>query len=195
MNANVGMSYAVAAAVDTYTPGSAITYETGFVVGEARGANVTWNAEDSEFYGDDVLLDSDVSPTGYSIEIETAGLALSVREKLLGEVKGSSDEYKITGGNPPDVGFGYVKTMRDNSSGTVVTSYEGWWYYKCKFGQPNEEARTKEKSMEWRTPTITGKGAGIFQAAAQEAPDFAEHKKFATLALAKAYINGKAGIT
>ena len=42
MKANVGMRYAVAAPVDTYTPYSGITYDDGFVVCEARGASVTW---------------------------------------------------------------------------------------------------------------------------------------------------------
>ena len=195
MKPNVGMMYPVAAPVDAYTPYSGITYDDGFVVSEARGANLTWETADGEFYGDDILLDSENEILSYTLEFEAAGLSDAVRAGLLGEVKGSSDEYKITGASAPDVGFGYIKVMRDNSSGSVVTTYEAWWYYKLKFTQPNEEARTKERTLEWRTPTISGRGAGVFLAAAAEVPDFAEHKTFSTLATAKAYLNTKAGIT
>ena len=195
MKPNVGMMYPVAAPVDTYTPYSGITYDTGFVVSQARGANLTWDTADGEFYGDDILLDSESEVLGYTLEFEAAGLADTVRAGLLGDVKGSSDEYKITGAPAPDVGFGYIKVMRDDSSGSVVTSYEGRWYYKLKFSQPNEEARTKERTLEWRTPTLSGRGAGVFLAAAAEHPDFAEYKTFSSLTAAKAYLNGKAGIT
>lgn len=195
MKPNVGMMYPVAAPVDAYTPYSGITYDDGFVVSQARGANLTWETADGEFYGDDILLDSENEILSYTLEFEAAGLSDAVRAGLLGEVKGSSDEYKITGASAPDVGFGYIKVMRDDSSGSVVTSYEAWWYYKIKFTQPNEEARTKERTLEWRTPTISGRGAGVFLAAAAEVPDFAEHKTFTSLTAAKTYLNTKAGIS
>jgi hypothetical protein len=122
MKANVGMRYAVAAAVDTYTPYSGITYDAGFVVSEARGATVTWETEDGEFRGDDVALDTAKGILGYSIEFETAGLKDTVRAALLGETKDSSNAYHITGASAPDVGFGYVKQMREDSNGVVGTT-------------------------------------------------------------------------
>ena len=193
MKPNVGMNYPVAAAISSYTPGSAITYGTGFVVSEARGANLQWETENGEFYGDDVLLDAAKGIIGYTLDFEAAGLSDTVREKLLGEEK-SSSEYSITGADAPDVGFGYIRVMRDNSSGSVVENYEGWWFHKIKFGQPNEEARTKERSIEWRTPTINGTGMGVFLATADEKPKFAVHETFATLAAAKTWLNSKANI-
>lgn len=197
MKANVGMRYAVAAPVDTYTPYSGITYDDGFVVCEARGANVTWETEDGEFRGDDVVLDSARGILGYSIEFETTGLKDTVRASLLGETKDSGDAYHITGADAPDVGFGYVKQMRedDSTTGVVGTTWEVFWYHKLKFSQPNEEARTKERNMEWRVPTINGTGAGVFLAAAAEVPDFAEHKTFSSFSAAKTFLNGLAGIT
>ena len=195
MKANVGMRYAVAAAVSAYVPGTSITYSTGFVVSEARGANVTWETEDGEFRGDDVVLDSMNGVLGYSVEFETAGLKDTVRKKLLGETEDTSNVFHITGGTPPDHGFGYVKQMReDGTSGGIETTWEVWWYHKLKFGQPNEEARTKERETEWRVPTITGKGSGIFLSG-QEEPDFAKHKTFSSFSDAKNFLNSLAGIT
>lgn len=195
MKANVGMRYAVAAKISNYTPYSAITYGTGFVVSETRGANVTWETENGEFRGDDAVLDTANGILGYTVEFETAGLKDSVREDLLGETKDNSDAYHITGASAPDVGFGYVKQMREESGSTVTTTWEVFWYHKLKFAQPNEEVRTKERDMEWRVPTITGTGAGVFLTAAAEDPDFAQHKTFSSFAAAKSYLNGLANIS
>ena len=196
MKANVGMRYAVAALVDTYTPYSGISYDDGFVVSEARGANVSWETEDGEFRGDDIVLDTARGVLGYTIEFETAGLEDTVRAALLGEDKDSSDVYHITGAEAPDVGFGYVKQMRETQNdGTVETTWEVMWYHKVKFAQPNEEARTKERSMEWRVPTITGTGAGVFLEADADQPDYATHVTFSTFASAKSYLDGLAEIS
>ena len=195
MKANVGMRYAVAAEVNTYTPGTSITYKAGYVVSEARGANVTWETEEGDFYGDDVVLDTARGVLGYSIEFETTGLKDAVRASLLGETKDSGDAYHITGAEAPDVGFGYVKQMReDGTSGGIETTWEVWWYHKLKFAQPNEEARTKEKNIDWRVPTITGTGSGVFLSASDN-PDFATHKTVSSFTAAKSYLNGLAGIS
>lgn len=194
MKANVGMIYPVAAVINSYTEGSAITYGTGFVVDEARAANVQFEAADGSFYGDDVELDSDRDIIGFNIDFESTGLANSVREKLLGEIKDSSI-YHVTGAPKPDVGFGYVKKMRDNSSGSVAVVYEAWWFHKVKFAQPDENAQTAERQKEWRTPTLNGRGAGVYLSAGDNYPKFAQHQDFTTLAAAKAWLNGLANIS
>ena len=193
MKPNVGMVYPVASAVSAYTPGTSITYGTGFVIAEARGATVNWERSDSEFYGDDVLLDTDNGVTGYTIDFEPTGLSDNVRQKLLGEVKATS-EYSITDAAAPDVGFGYIRVMREDGTTSVETTYEGWWYYKVKFSVSSEETRTKEKDLEWRTPTLSGKGAGV-QLSSGDALTFAVHQSFSTMAAAKTWLKSKAGIT
>lgn len=193
MKPNVGMVYPVASAVSAYTPGTSITYGTGFVIAEARGATVNWERSDAEFYGDDVLLDTDNGVTGYTIDFEPTGLSDTVRQNLLGEVKATS-EYSITDAAAPDVGFGYIRVMREDGTTSVETTYEGWWYYKVKFSVSSEETRTKEKDLEWRTPTLSGKGAGV-QLSSGDALTFAVHQSFSTMAAAKTWLKGKAGIT
>ena len=189
MNANVGMQYLVAATVSTYTPGTSISYGAGSNFAEAVSASLSWERADGHFYGDDVELDSDNSVLGYTIDIEPAGLSDSARATLLGETV-STGEYTITDSPAPDVGFGYVRVMRDKG----VTKYEGWWFYKVKFGISSEETRTKERNIEWRVPTLQGVGAGVSLDATGKL-NFAQHKQFDTLAAAKSYLNSKAGIT
>ena len=194
MKANVGMQYPVAAPITDYTPGTGVTYGTGFVVSQARGASLNWEREDGEFRGDDTRLDSMNGVLGYTLDFEAAGISDNVRNKLLGEEVGNTDEYTITDASAPDVGFGYIKTMRDDSSGTVVENYEAWWFWKMKFGLNSEEARTKERTIEWRVPTLNGVGDGV-QLTAEKKLSFATHKTFTTFADAKDWLKTKANIT
>jgi hypothetical protein len=194
MKPNVGMVYPVAAFIDSYTPGTSISYEDGFVVAEARGATLTWETSDGEFYGDDVLLDTDKGVSGFTIDFEPSGLKTAVRAKLLGEKEASTDVYRITNANPPDLGFGYVRVMREDAEGSVTVTYEAWWFYKVKFSISSEETRTKEKNIEWRVPTLNGKGAGVYLDSSGDIA-FADHEDFTTLDAAKAWLNSLADIS
>lgn len=194
MKANVGMQYPVAAPITDYTPGTGVTYSAGFVVSQARGASVTWEREDGEFRGDDTRLDSMNGVLGYTMSFEAAGISDDVRNKLLGEAVANTSEYTITDASAPDVGFGYIRVMRDDASGTVVENYEAWWYWKVKFGIESEETRTKERTIEWRAPTLNGIGAGV-QLTSDKTLSYATHKTFSSFTDAKTWLKTKAGIT
>ena len=194
MKPNVGMVYPVCAPVATYTPGTGVTYSAGSVVSEARSASISWDRADGEFYGDDILLDSDNGVLGYTIDFEPAGLQDAIRATLLGETVLNTSEYNITDAAAPYVGFGYVRVMRDNSTGTVITNYEAWWYYRVQFSVNSEETRTKERNIEWRVPTLSGRGTGV-QLDSSDTLTFAVHKSFETMSDAKTWLNSKASIT
>ena len=194
MKPNVGMVYPVYAPISAYTAGTGITYGTGAVVSEARGATINWNRADGAFYGDDVLLDSDNGVLGYTIDFEPAGLSDAIRAALLGETVANTSEYNITDAAAPYVGFGYIRVMRDGSSGTVVTNYEAWWYYRVQFSVSSEETRTKEQNIEWRVPTLSGNGTGV-ELDSTGVKVFAVHETFSTLSDAKSWLNTKAGIS
>lgn len=193
MNANVGMRYPVYAPISAYTPGSAITYGTGAVVAEAISASVNWNRADGRFYGDDVELDSDNGVLGYTISFEPSGLSEAIRAALLGETLATSD-YEINDNASPDIGFGYIRVMRENGTSGVVTKYQGWWYRKLKFGISSEETRTKEQSIEWRVPTLEGIGAGVNIDTSGKLK-FAIHRTFDTFSAAQTWLNSLAGIS
>ena len=194
MKPNVGMVYPVCAPVATYTPGTSITYNAGSVVSEARGATINWDRADGEFYGDDVILDSDNGVLGYTIDFEPAGISDAIRAKLLGEVVLNTSEYNITDAAAPYVGFGYIRVMRDNATGTVVTNYEAWWYYRVQFSVSSEETRTKEKNIDWRVPTLSGRGTGV-RLSSGDTVTFAVHETFESYEAAKTWLNAKASIT
>lgn len=193
MNANVGMRYPVFATVQTYTAGTSISYAAGSVIAEAVSASINWEREDGQFYGDDVQLDSANGVLGYTLDFEPSGIPDSARSSLLGETV-SSSEYTITDKSAPDVGFGYIRVMRTSGTGGVTDSYEGWWYYKLKFGIDSEETRTKERTIEWRTPTLHGVGSGVSLDSSGDLK-FAVHSTFDSFSGAQNWLKAKAGIT
>ena len=193
MNANVGMRYPVFATVQTYTAGTSISYATGAAIAEAVSASINWEREDGQFYGDDVQLDSANGVLGYTLDFEPSGIPDSVRNTLLGETV-SSSEYTITSKSAPDVGFGYIRVMRTSGTSGVNDAYEGWWYYKLKFGITSEEARTKERNIEWRTPTLQGIGSGVSLDNSGDLK-FAVHKSFDSFSAAQTWLKAKANIS
>ena len=193
MNANVGMRYPVYAPVSAYTAGTGITYGTGAVAAEAVSASLNWERADGTFYGDDAVLDVDNGVLGYTIDFEPTGLSDAARAALLGETV-SSSEYTVTGAASPDVGFGYVRVMRAPVSSVIGDSYEAWWFFKVKFGISSEETRTKERSVEWRVPTLQGVGAGISLDTTGKL-SYAVHKTFDSFSAAQAWLKTKANIS
>lgn len=195
MNANVGMQHPVMAPINSYTPGTAITYGTGKVVAEAIAASVTWNRESGSFRGDDRELDSTNGVLGYNIDFESSGVTDAIRKDMLGETK-TGDEYEITDAAAPDIGFGYIRVMRATNPGTGVVgeSYEGWWFRKCKFSLNSEESRTKGENTEWRTPTLNAVGAGVV-IDNTKVIRYATHETFTSLTDAYTWLDGKANIS
>lgn len=193
MKANVGMQHPVMALVDTYTPGTSITYKDGMVMAEAVSANVSWNRASDTFRGDDTELDSDNGVQGYTIEFEPSGLKDVVRAKMMGETLVNT-EYEVNNNTPPDLGFGYMRVMREtDANGVVGTTYEGWWFRKLKFGITSEETRTKGESIEWRVPTLSGIGAGV-NLDNSGTLKYAIHRTFSSGTDCIAWLDNKAGI-
>jgi hypothetical protein len=53
---------------------------------------------------------------------------------------------------------------------------------------------TKEGSISWNTPTLNGRAAGVYVDSSDK-QRFQLHKTFSSIADAKAWLNGLAGIT
>ena len=188
--AEIGMQYPVWAELSSES-GNVLTYGTGMVMGKAVSANLNWQKEDNELYGDDAVQETDQSITGYTLDLGTTTLEEGVEAAVLGTAKvGSTDEYEITDDDPPIGGVGYIRVLKRNH----VKLYKAVWYPKVQFSHPNETSGTKQKSINWGTPTINGKGMAAYDDASGKAK-FRKQQVFTTLAAAKAYLNGKANIS
>lgn len=190
--AMVGMLHPVAAKIATEVEGQALTYDAGMVVGKAISANITFNRNDNPLYADDSVAEEDNGITGGTIEVNTDDLLETVRACVLGlktVTEGNTTEYEMTEESAPYVGFGYIQVRRKNG----VTSYRASWFHKVIFGETNETAQTKGESIEWQTPTITGRIMGVRNDATLLA-NYRRIASFDTLAAAVTWLDTKAGI-
>ena len=190
--AKVGMRHLVYAKVATETPGTSITYSAGADLAPAIRGSVTYDRPDNPLYGDDVMQDNDNGVTGLTLEIETTGLSAANEAALLGLVADGTDAtlYSVTDAAAPYVGIGFVQVLRN--AGTVT--YRAVWFPKVQFGLESEETNTRQQNIEWGTPTLTGKGFGVYLDSSGAAT-FRMQKECSTLAAAQTFLDGKAGIT
>ena len=192
-NPNVGMMYPVWAPLTTHTDGSMPTYGAGAVIQEAISATVTREYANNPLYGDDKIVDDDNGMTGLTISFESTGLSDAERKMLFGEedygTSGVSGQW-VSDNETPWGGFGYIRKMRDNGT----KKFEAWWTLKIKFQEESQATTTKEGSIQWGTPTLNGRAAGLYVDSSDKMR-FQLHKTFAVIADAKAWLNTMAGIT
>jgi len=193
--AYIGMRNPVAAPVTSHTDGSAITYGAGFVMGTAVEANINFETNDNIDYGDDIPQENDNGILGYNGTVDTNDLAPTVREKLLGWTAktgtGSTvTHYQVTDDAAPVVGFGFVHVGMLHGE----RYYDAYWFHKAQFSMRNIRAMTKQRQIEWNHPQTSFTGLGAFIDASGKASYF-DYMRFDTEAAAKAWVNGRAGLT
>ena len=190
--ANTGMRHPVWAPLQSHTDGSEPTYGAGRVIQEAIEATINFNADTSNgLYGDDVLVDMDDGITGYTVNFNPTGLKDADRAAILGEEVTTGSVYEITDAGSPWGGFGYFRVMRDDNR---TRYYEAYWCRKIKFREPSQTTRTKEGSVQWRTPTLEGTGAGLIVDGGEKIK-YIKHKTFETAAAAKSWLDGLANVS
>ena len=190
--ANVGMRHPVWAPLQSHTEGSEPTYGAGRVIQEAIEATINFNADTTTgLYGDDVMVDMDDGITGYTVNFNPTGLKDADRAAILGEEVTTGSVYEITDAGSPWGGFGYFRVMRDENR---TRYYEAYWCRKIKFREPSQTTRTKEGSVQWRTPTLEGTGAGLIVDGGEKIK-YIKHKTFETAAAAKAWLDGLANVS
>ena len=113
---------------------------------------------------------------------------------MLGEkTLANNGGYRIVGKGSPDLGFAYIKTLREDVDGVVTETYQAWFYYKMKYKLNSEESRTKERNLEWRVPTLNGRGGAINLGAGYETT-FTDYADFTTIDDALEWIMDKFGV-
>ena len=155
----IGMMHPVVARLKNHVPGNEPTYEKGMIIGAARKGDLNITRNNNPLYGDDVVVEDDNGITAMSLSMETDDIEEAVRVYMLslvektGEDSGGVKEYLDTDASAPYVGIGYIRKRRKAGK----TSYQGIWCYKGMFAEDAESSETKGESINWQTPTITGR--------------------------------------
>ena len=194
--ANIGLRHLAVAKLSAHTPGAEPTYSAGVVMGKGIEANLTITRNNNPLYADDVIAEDDNGITAMSIEVRAADLENDVRVYMLGLLEketgsGTSTvtEYHDTDKAADYVGFGYVRWRRVDG----VDKFQAYWYYKVLFSEESENATTKGESIEWGTPTVTGRVMGLD--VGDNATTFRKMRVFTSASDAVTWLNTLAGIT
>ena len=190
----IGMRHVVGAAIATHTDGSEPTYSAGCDMGKAISGNLTINRNDNPLYADDVIAEDDNSITSMELELGLDDLDEDTQDKmgLIKKVTSTTDVTTYYNNDAPgaDMGVGYIRVRRRGGT----TTFQAVWIYKAKFSMTAENTQTKGESIEWQTPTVTGRCAGI-DMDGTGARTFRKVRNYDTETAATAWLDGLAGIT
>lgn len=165
-----GLAYCMAAVYNHNPSTGVITYSNGGYIGRLVRANIQKNDNnDNDWYGDNVVGETDNEFSGGSVELEVGEILIEAAEHFFGltvapltgddAITGVTDEgakkivYKASA-NTPYLGLGTVLTER--VKGTGESSYVGVVLTKCQLTQPNTEATTKGANIDWQNVTVNG---------------------------------------
>lgn len=193
----IGMRHVVVAELSAHTAGSEPTYGTGMVAGKAITGNLTINRNTNPLYADDVIAEDDNGINSMDLELGLDDLSEDVQAYMgLLEKKSSGTgtatvvTYYDTSASAKNVGVGYLRVRRKSG----VTSFQAIWIYKALFSLNNENAQTKGETIEWQTPTVNGRCAGV-AIDSTGAYMFRKVRVFSSESDAVSWLNGLAGIS
>lgn len=139
-----------------------ISYTGGTLLAKAVEFSASIEAsENNNLYGDDGIVESDVSFSNGTFEITTDDLETAASALIMGitadTITVGTDESVSElvyddDMNPPDLGFGIIIPKKISG----VVKYRAVVFPKVKFNIPEEAAKTQGETIEWQTPTIGG---------------------------------------
>lgn len=186
--AKVGFEYIVAAKLDTAVSVSKETakYTEAREIGPAANANFTINASDAKDYGDNRLVETDVSVMGGTASLELNEPTMENEAFLLGHtVSEEGGMVRNAGDIPPYVGIGFVgKSIRAHKP-----IFKAKVFLKVQLKEPNDENATKQDTVAFTHTTMEG---NLFLL---ENEDWKAENEFADLTSAKAFVDKILGVT
>ena len=109
-------------------------------------------SEDTELYAGDVLEESESSPVG-SVKVELSQLPLKDEAALGGHTYSEDDGMTVSeNDSAPYVRYAAIGVGVRKG----VTFYRLVCYYKVKFGAPDDDFATKEKTVSYKTHSMSG---------------------------------------
>lgn len=147
-------------------------YEKPFAFGKAVALQVTPNYAEGQLYADDVQAEYDKEFNYADVTLGTSTIPIQAHNQMFGHKV--EEEQKAVTMNANDengfVGMGWITVEKVDG----VRNYIGNFLYKAKFSEPSEDYATKGESVEYKTPSISGR------ALAEDDGDWKDVKTFKT---------------
>ncbi|MEJ8735344.1 major tail protein [Mediterraneibacter sp. ICN-202921] len=133
------------------------TYGDPFYLGKAVGLQVTPNYAEGSLYADDEQAEYDKEFTYAEVTLNTSTIPIKAHNEMFGHAV--DEEKKSVKFNKDDqnnnIGMGWISVEKVNG----IRSFIGNFLSKVKFSEPSEDYSTKGESIEYKTPSITGRAS------------------------------------
>lgn len=127
------------------------SYQIPMKISQAITANITPNFNISTLYADDQAVEVDEALGDIDIEIGVKDLSTEEYAFLLGKTVNADGVIEDTVNDvAPYLALGFEIPLTGGGKRL-------YWYYKGKFQPPSSEHTTKQGSVTYQTPTISGK--------------------------------------
>ena len=180
----VGLKYPVFALYSDLT--GVPVYSSGTVMGKAMSAGLAWDKNDVKIFADDAVDEIDQTIVGGTETLALNELTHEIQSLLLGHIVNASGELIVAETDiAPYVGHGFYGRVKRNNT----NKFRAVWLTKMQFAEPNDDTTTLGETIAFQTPTVSG------EIMKDIIGQFKQEKLFDTEAEAKAWLEGKAGIT
>lgn len=158
--AGIGLQYSVYAPLTENEVAETFTYGTGKKGRKLIKADIQINTTDTPLYADDSLSENAKEFTDGTMTMNQDELPDTMRKDFLGNsmneiTVGEETVQELTSKDTdvqPYFGYGFIQSKKIDGA----RMYRAVFLTKIQFGEPDESAETKGKSIVWQTPTIVG---------------------------------------
>lgn len=161
-------------------------YGEPFALGKAVALQVTPNYAEGSLYADDGQAEYDKEFTYAEVTLGTSTIPIKAHQEMFGHTV--EEDQKSVKMNADDensyVGLAWISVEKVDGK----RSFTGNFLYKVKFSEPSEDYSTKGESIEYKTPSITGR------ASIEDDGDWKDVKSFDTEQEAMEWINSQFGV-
>ena len=130
-------------------------YENPFALGKAVSLQVTPNYAEGSLYGDDIQAEYDKEFNYAEITMGTTTIPIKAHAAMFGhEVEEAEKSIEMNANDENEyVGMAWITVEKVDG----VKCFTGNFLYKVKCSEPSEDYTTKGESIEYKTPSITGR--------------------------------------
>lgn len=131
------------------------TYEEPFLFGKAIGVTINPSYAEGSLNADDEQAEYDKEFLYADITLNTNTIPLEGHEVMFGHEVTEKNVKFNKDDQANEVGIGWVSVEKVDGK----RSFVGNFLYKAKFSEPSNEYATKGESIEYKTPSISGRAS------------------------------------
>jgi phi13 family phage major tail protein len=159
------------------------SYNPPVICGKAVGITVTPNYAEASLYGDDGQAEYDKEFTYADVTLNTTTLPIKVHEELFGHTVSDKNVKFNADDQNNDGATAWVSVEKVDGKRKFISNI----LWKTKYSDPSEDYSTKGESIEYKTPSISGRASAL------DNGDWKETEEHETAEAAYAWIFDKLG--